>query len=506
MADTGNKHHLWGRFAHIKRGTHGSSNEISMSVLDAAKNTLDAEQGEAPRQQLGTINLFTLNGKGSSNIAVPSTSLNAINAEPSDGTVPAQVQAIPEEPAASSPEEERAARKAEKELAREQRQKVREAKAAREEKAARKAEKRAEKAQQKAARKAEKELVKKAEKAEREQGQHAQHAAKEPKAAVTMPEKTMEERIAARKRRRKIRRIAIIAALVIAVCAALGAGGYYLYTTHQEEQARVEVLDQALTQIELADQDLTRLNDALADPRAEGSKETLESLKESLPQTQITLQRAHGLTQRGSEGLTSAVDQEAALQALKAIEARQQMIESGLVLIDATLTALSSADAADETWDLLLAADAQARTNATLLLDPTEENLDQALTGVKDVREQFSAAKAAMVAADELEYVNLNVYETYIDKRVAALDCAQQAIEALQQEDLDVAREKQAAYSTADSEAAQWATKLPTKPSSLVEEAYQADVAEAVESYTQARTAAGGADDMLRDYYSNTKK
>ena len=54
--------------AHIKRNTEGTSNEISFSVLDAAKNSLDGEGNSNP---FGTISLFTLPGKRKS-ISTPS--------------------------------------------------------------------------------------------------------------------------------------------------------------------------------------------------------------------------------------------------------------------------------------------------------------------------------------------------------------------------------------------------------------------------------------------------
>lgn len=54
--------------AHIKRNTEGTSNEISFSVLDAAKNSLDGEGNSSP---FGTISLFTLPGKRKS-ISTPS--------------------------------------------------------------------------------------------------------------------------------------------------------------------------------------------------------------------------------------------------------------------------------------------------------------------------------------------------------------------------------------------------------------------------------------------------
>ena len=49
--------------AHIKRHTVGTSNEISFSVLDAAKNALDGEKGledEKKGLHFGGISLFTM--------------------------------------------------------------------------------------------------------------------------------------------------------------------------------------------------------------------------------------------------------------------------------------------------------------------------------------------------------------------------------------------------------------------------------------------------------------
>lgn len=58
------------RAAHIKRNTEGTSNEISLSVLDAAKNRLDGGVDDSP-SRLAAISLFTLRGKRKS-VATPS--------------------------------------------------------------------------------------------------------------------------------------------------------------------------------------------------------------------------------------------------------------------------------------------------------------------------------------------------------------------------------------------------------------------------------------------------
>ncbi len=51
---------------HIKRRTRGSSNEISFSVLDAAREARDAEERDRHRGGSGGPSLFTRWGKGRS--------------------------------------------------------------------------------------------------------------------------------------------------------------------------------------------------------------------------------------------------------------------------------------------------------------------------------------------------------------------------------------------------------------------------------------------------------
>ena len=61
-----NRHTKLSHAAHIKRHTEGTSNELSFSVLDAAKNAADAEggrDGKAKVPRFGGISLFTLPGK-----------------------------------------------------------------------------------------------------------------------------------------------------------------------------------------------------------------------------------------------------------------------------------------------------------------------------------------------------------------------------------------------------------------------------------------------------------
>ena len=70
----GKRNDKLGRAAHIKRHTVGTSNEISFSVLDAAKNELEGDVGKdaASRpSRFGHISLFTLPLRRKKNIATP---------------------------------------------------------------------------------------------------------------------------------------------------------------------------------------------------------------------------------------------------------------------------------------------------------------------------------------------------------------------------------------------------------------------------------------------------
>lgn len=461
--------------AHIKRGTQGSSNEVSLSVLDAARDVLDAEQGEAPRQKLGEISLFTLDGNESSNIAVSSSAVSGLSLQEgeSSGTGLSQPAAAPAAAAPAAPAEDARARK----------------QAAKQAKREAKAQAAQLRAQAEAA----------------SLGRHAKPRTE--KSIASMPQQGMEQRVVQKKARRRVQRAALIGGLVLVVAIACAVAGYFLHQNSLEQQKHVAVLDQALAQIEAADETLVQLSNVLAMPNEEGAVETLQSLQTSLPQTKLTLQRAQSLLQQGAAGLQNEVDKEAAVQAGKAIEARQGMCDSGLVLVGALLTEKQEAATVNAAWEDLLKADAQARENATLLLDPTEENLNKATEGITEVISAFQQVQYVMTTLNQTAtYADMAPYLSYLDARLTALDHAKAAIEALKVEDLDVARAEQDAYSKADAEATDWALKLPSNPSAPIEEAYTVDVAPTVETYTQQRNAAGSADDTLRSYYSSAAK
>lgn len=119
------------RAAHIKRHTKGTSNEISFSVLDAAKNALDGEDasgaGHGPR--FGGVSLFTLPGRRKKPAGTPTKEKGLPLpgggfASAESGDAPSRMDVLPPVQAAKSskqkrsPEEEIARRKARRRLSR----------------------------------------------------------------------------------------------------------------------------------------------------------------------------------------------------------------------------------------------------------------------------------------------------------------------------------------------------------------------------------------------------
>ncbi|WP_080801101.1 hypothetical protein [Arabiibacter massiliensis] len=124
--------------AHIKRHTVGTSNEISFSVLDAAKNALDGDDQKDSLPRFGRISLFTLPGRRKKPAGTPTkesglplSTGDFISVEdpapappkvPISSAKPAQERPAPALPAPAkpkrSPEEEIARRKARRRLSR----------------------------------------------------------------------------------------------------------------------------------------------------------------------------------------------------------------------------------------------------------------------------------------------------------------------------------------------------------------------------------------------------
>ena len=443
--------------AHINRHTAGTSNEISFSVLDAARNALD-EKGRAGRDarlhRFGGISLFTLSarrkkpaGTPTKEQGLPLSTGDFVSVEPPKSQVP-QIAYPSETPSAapsasSSFEGPTATRPKLSEEA------------------------------------FEKPIAQPAEK----------------------PPLSSEEEVARRKARRRLSKLVAAAVIVLVIGVVAVAGGGYLYHDYQQYQDGIKSLNDTLKLVAETDEAIKGLDDFVADPFAAGSRAACEDLRSSLPEIEEKLAQADERARSLSVSLRESQGKEAAHQAVATISARNTLVDQGYQIIDAADRAYDAIDRARKAWDVLLSADALARESSELVKDTTPENVQASMAKANESLEAFEEAEASFAEARSLyPAADFAAFSDYIAKRKEALGHALASDEAILAKDKDAATEHNDAYNAADAEAAERAKGLPDDPSSPVVDAFEAEAEEFEKAYSTARLQAGAADAFIRDY------
>lgn len=444
------------RAAHIKRHTVGTSNEISFSVLDAAKNALDdaSARGEAKGGlPFGKISLFTLSRKKKTistpvrESGLPLSTGDFVSTDSVD--IPAGVPATT--PVSSS--------------------------------------------------------------------LSASGGASVPANAVagtlpvsaggTVPWPPPAEEVARRKSTRKRRRFVAHALIAGVAVVLVGFFCLWLYQTHETQQAHIAKLDSGLEYVEQADGPVNAFNEALSRLFAlpEGSvadeslSQALLSCEEALASAQDDLSQAEVLVREALDGLPDSVDREAANQASVAIEARRAMIAAGSLLADDAAAASNAGAIVSLAWEATLEADALARDAALLVTETTDENVtasmektQQALDLFQKASDDFANAVSMYAGAD------FSACQDYLAKRIEAMGYALAANEAFLARNKEEMLAQNDAYNEADAAAATLAASLPEDPVFIVAEASATAMADVENDYVSACSRAAAADAFLRDY------
>ena len=443
--------------AHVKRHTVGTSNEISFSVLDAARDALD-ERGRTDREarlhRFGGISLFTLSarrkkpaGTPTKEQGLPLSTGDFASVEPPKSQVP-QI-AYPSETPSSAPS-----------------------------------------APSSSVRSAATRPMSSEEASEKPIAQPAEK-----------PPLSPEEEIARRKARRRLSKLVAVAAIALITGVVAVAGGGYLYHDYQQYQDGIMSLNDTLKLVAETDEAIKGLDDFVSDPFSSGSRAACEDLRSSLPEIEEKLAQADERARALSVSLRESQGKEAAHQAVATISARNTLVDQGYQIIDAADRAYGAIDQARKAWDVLLSADALARESSELVKDTTPENVQTSIAKANESFETFEEAEASFAEARSLyPAADFAAFSDYIAKRKEALGHALASDEAILAKDKDAATEHNDAYNAADAEAAERAKGLPDDPSSPVVDAFEAEVEECEKAYSTARLQAGAADAFIRDY------
>lgn len=426
------------RAAHIKKHTRGTSNEISFSVLDAAKNALDGDGSEKQKHGPGRIALFTLPGRHKKPAPTPTkerglplSTGDFVSVD--DGASTSKMGALPS--------------------------------------------------------------------AARPTGQ-TEKSSPAPLAVVpAKPKRSPEEEIARRKARRRLSKWLAVAVIVVVSIGLLGAGGVYLYRDYQNQQGHVAVLDDALSLVKEADETIQQLDEVVTDPFAEGSEEQRTAIQAQLEAVERKLQDADEKARAVSLELNGAREKEAANQAVAGIAARFTLVEQGQLLMNAATEAQSAAENVDAAWKTVLEGDDLARQAAQLVTETTPENVEASKNKTNEALAAFDEAYAAFLDVQATyPQADLTQFVDYIAKRQESLGYAIASDDAILAKNKEEATTQNNAYNIADAEAATLAKALPDDPSSIVDEAFEDATSDVAKAYSTARLQARSADAFISDY------
>lgn len=453
--------------AHVKKSTRGTSNELSFSVLDAARNALDDGKDPSSDQArgFGRIRLFTLPiGRRKPPATPKKDELAALMGGSSP--VPALASNTPslvkpvesdkpssEAPAVPLPQTE-----------------------------------------PKAPKPAQPKVTK-----------PAQPSSSRFERAPRSTGRTSEEEIAWRKaRRRKGKILAGILGAVIIVALA-GAGLFYLYQDNVRYQQNTQLLQESADTLTSTDEFLLALDDALQDPLGDQAETFFNDRQGDLASIDSSLQLAESKADEAMQGLRETVEREAADALMATSAARQTLVDQGWKILEDSVGMKSLYERVGEAWQQTGEADSLAREAAQLAGENSQEAITRSTELSNEASALFSDVRATMeVLAQEDTEVDLSAQIAYLDKRIEALGYAVASNDALLARDTAVAVEQNDAYNAADKEATSLAAALSIDPGQPVLDVLEARLADPIEAYEAARGQASTSDAFLRDYFSRS--
>ena len=309
---------------------------------------------------------------------------------------------------------------------------------------------------------------------------------------------SLEQEIARRKARRRKGRIVAVSTVVAASLAIVSVGVWAWHCRVTEQQGYESELMDALGLVSEADETILQIDAIVDNPFAEESDGKRQEVISSVEQTKQLLADADVRARNVSEKLSDPSVREVANQTVISISARQGMIAQGMQLVEASEDAEQEAKECDAAWQVVLDADAQVREATKLAgrneVDASKEHTVEAKRLFSDGRKQLEALQAECSTADFSKLIE------YVEKRIDAMDLAVQSDEALSEKNKEEAIARNDAYNAAEEEAATMAASLPSDPKQLIKDAYFAAWAEVIKTYAGQRATAGTSDAVIRDY------
>ena len=441
--------------AHIKPNTLGTSNEISLSVLDAASEKSDEQLKAESRAKSEAVEVL-----GSAEESKIAEAIEAAGV--TDAAQAAKVSSTHEETAPSTP-----------------------------------------------AKAAEQELIS----AKSAQPATTAPAAPAPSSATAAPAPTKAQatstfsqnlnssfaaEVASKKAKRRKNK-AVLTAIICLILAAIVAVlvlAYFAYTARVNDFA--SSYNAAIDGLAQTDETLAGVNEILENPTSQDSRRLLGSIQADIKTSKAALSECEVLLSPVEEKAMLPSEKEKAYQLKNSLEARQDMLNTGEQMIAQLKTAIEAIDLLESSKAKVDAATTKEQSAVSLIANPTTENLnaakaaiDEATANIDSAISTFEEAKKACAEAD------LSNYSQYLQSKKEALSQQGQAVQAILDEDTQRARDCQTAYETADAQAKSSASKIEYIADPVLG-VYKNKTADISKEYEAARTQVAAADEYLR--------
>ena len=326
----------------------------------------------------------------------------------------------------------------------------------------------------------------------------ANRSAAPPKQPPSAKRLSIEEEIARRKARRRRGRIVAGATVVVVSLCIVAVGVWVWHTETTEQQGYESELMQSLQLISQADETILQLDEVVDDPFSDENRQKADTVSGAAQQAAKLLSDADEQARNASELLKDPVVKDVANQAVASVAARQAMLQNGMQLVKASGDAAEAAQACEAAWSKVLEADDKTHEASKLVENDDAAASKEKTLEAKNLFEEAEGEIKALQAAHS--DVDLSSFVSYIDKRLEAVGYAVATDDALADRNKEEAVAQNDSYNKAESEAATLAAKLPSDAAQLFHDAYSKQWADTIKMYASKRAEAGTSDAVIRDY------
>ncbi|QKF07612.1 hypothetical protein HLV38_05400 [Berryella wangjianweii] len=320
-------------------------------------------------------------------------------------------------------------------------------------------------------------------------------------AAASSFTRSPHEELALRKRRRATRRTIMRAVGALCVAALIASGAFALQHVEQQRLAAGS-LSEAIARVAETDALLAELEEVGARPLLEATSSDAPELKVRLADAERQLGAVRDdLDQMAGRNLR-ARDRDALASAQENVAARLRLTAAARALMDAAAQGEAALKAAREAWTRLHAADELVRVYAAGAADAaTVDQLKELHRKGAEAHDELVAVRDGFRAAEaRLNGLDLAPFVSYVQARIDALSHALASDQALIERDKATAQSENDEYAKQDAAAADLARSLPDGVDDAVESAVDARTRAQIDDFNHARADVAMSDAVLRDY------